>query len=83
MAMQGSMVIFLADNKSFIERLQQHHEYILPYPNHTLKAEYDLTEQIFKAILVMKIDATFKHIKGHQDDHKKYNRLSFEAQLTV
>ena len=61
------MIQFLADNQSLITREKQHLEYSEPYPNHTLKAEFDLTEQIYQTIQEADIQASFYHVKGHQD----------------
>ena len=76
-------VKFIADNQFLITRETQHQGYKDPYPNFTLKAEFDLTEQIYETINEADIQASFQHIKGHQDDYTEYNRLSFEAQLNV
>ena len=76
-------VKFIADNQSLITRETQYQGYEDPYPNFTLKAEFDLTEQIYETINEADIQASFQHIKGHQDDYTEYNWLSFEAQLNV
>lgn len=38
---------FMSDNQELINRQTNHKEYNIPYPNATLKAEFDLTEQIY------------------------------------
>ena len=82
-AMGKPRIRFIADNQSLITRECQHQDYKDPYPNYTLKAEFDLTEQIYQSINDADLQATFQHVKGHQDDHQEYNKLSFEAQLNV
>jgi hypothetical protein len=77
------IIQFLADNQSLITREKQHSEYREPYPNHTLKAEFDLTEQIYQTLQEADIQASFYHVKGHQDDKIEYNNLPFEAQLNI
>ena len=51
------------------------------FKSESSEAEFDLTEQIYQTIQESKTNATFKHIKGHQDDHTEYHQLLFEAQL--
>ena len=74
---------FMADNMELINRQSLHLNYTNPYPNMTLKAEFDLTEQIYDTHQKYKIIATFTHVKGHQDDDATYDDLSLEAQLNV
>ena len=76
-------VTFYADNKSLIDRQQQHLNYQVPYPNMTLGPEYDLLEEIFSIHSTYKIKAQFQHVKGHQDERKKFENLSIPAQLNV
>ena len=77
------LVQFMADNMELINRQSLHLMYTHPYPNMTLKAEYDLTEQIYNTHQKYRIKATFTHVKGHQDDDAIYDDLSLEAQLNV
>ena len=74
---------FYADNMELIQRQQDHKTYIDPYPNATLKAEFDLVEQIYLTIQKYQLKAIFRHVKGHQDDKCEYKDLSLESQLNV
>ena len=71
-AMGKPIVRFMTDNQSLITRETQHQGYSEPYLNSTLKAEFDLIEQNFLTINEADIQATFQHIKGHQDDCTVY-----------
>ena len=53
------------------------------YANTTLRAEYDLTEQIYLTNWENKIKAKYSWVKGHQDDTKSSDELSLLAQLNV
>ena len=54
---------------------------MIPYPNATLAAEYDVTEQIFITHKTYGITATFAHVYGHQDKNIPFEKLPLEAQL--
>ena len=73
----------MADNQPLVTREKQHQDHNEPYPNYTLKAEFDLTEQIYQTIQEVDIQASFYHVKGHQDNKTDYNKLPFEAQLSI
>jgi len=66
-----------------IRRLQVHKHYKEPYPNETLKSEFDVTEQIYRTTEIYGINATYKWVRGHQDKHTAYDDLPLEAQLNV
>ena len=76
-------VHYCADNLELIKRQQAHAHYTLPYSNTTLGAEFDLTEQIFLTQQQYKIQATFEHVKGHQDTNTPLHKLSIQAKLNV
>ena len=57
-------IAYISDNLELINRSKEHLDYISPYPNNTLSAEYDITKQIYltnktytKDILKMCIEA--------------------------
>ena len=67
------LVRFVADKRiPHITRATQHQEYMDLHPNFTLKAEFDLIEQIYQLIKEADIQVSFQHVKGHQDDLKKH-----------
>ncbi|OEU08199.1 hypothetical protein FRACYDRAFT_249987 [Fragilariopsis cylindrus CCMP1102] len=76
-------IIFISDNSELIRRLKVHKHYDDPYPNETLKSEFDVTEQIYKTTSIYGIDATYSWVRGHQDKHTAYIDLPLEAQLNV
>jgi hypothetical protein len=41
-------IVFISDNSELIRRLKVHKQYDEPYPNETLKSEFDVTEQIYR-----------------------------------
>ena len=49
----------------------------------SLKAEFDLTEQIYLSHKALNIQANFQHVKGHQDKNKKKKDLPPFAQLNI
>ena len=72
-------VICASDNAELIWRQNDHLKYKIPYTNMSLKAEFDLTEQVYKSQQELNIKATFQHVKGHQDRVKKKKDLSLIA----
>ena len=52
------------------------------YPNTTLSAEYDITEQIYLTNKTYKIKASFQHVYGHQDT-KSRGEMSMKVTLNV
>ena len=42
-----SSLMFVSDNQELINRCNAHLQYIIPYPNETIKSEYNVTEQIY------------------------------------
>ena len=61
--------------------LNNHKRYINPYPNTTLGAEFDLTEQIHLLHKEHTLPSYFRHVKGHQDRTTDYAKLDLPAQL--
>ena len=75
-------ITFVSDNLELINRSRNHLEYTNPYPNTTLTSDYDLTEQIYLTHKAYNINATFEHVKGHQDDDLEYHQLPLKHNLT-
>jgi hypothetical protein len=76
-------IVFISDNLELIKRLKAHKHYTEPYPNETLKSEFDVTEQIYRTTESYGIIASYKWVKGHQDKNTAYMDLNLEAQLNV
>ena len=53
------------------------------YPNDTLKAEWDVLQQVKECYIEMGCKQTLQHVKGHQDKDKPYAELTRPAQLNV
>ena len=66
-----------------VKRGREHKTYEEPYANTTLRAEYDLTEQLYMTNQENKIQANYSWVKGHQDNLNSSKRLSLIAQLNV
>ena len=47
-----------------------------PYPNDTLAAEFDITEQIYLTNQTYNIKASFQHVYGHQDTRSRESMLA-------
>jgi hypothetical protein len=76
-------VVCISDNAELIRRCRAHLHYKEPFPNETIKSEYDVTEQIYRTQAAHNIKATFYWVKGHQDNNKTYAELPLEAQLNI
>jgi hypothetical protein len=77
-------LISFSDNKGMIKTLQTRQQFSKPYPNITLKPDWDLTESIFTTFLSTGINnLTFSWVKGHQDSQKPFHQLPIEAQFNV
>ena len=73
---------YVSDNLELINRSKEHLNYNNLYPNTTLPAEYDISEQIYMTNKAYKIDTSFQHVYGHQDT-KLRGEMSMEAKLNV
>jgi hypothetical protein len=73
----------LTDNQGLISRLESSLPYIDPFPNLTLTADWDVTNEIVKSLRELPTPPTLAHVKGHQDDHIPYSDLPLDAQLNV
>ena len=68
-------------NLGLLTRVQKVLPYPYPFPNITLQADWDVTNEIVSTLQSMTIQPQLEHVKGHQDDHTTYGNLSLEAQL--
>ena len=73
---------YISDNLELNNKSKEHLNYTSPYPNNTLSAEFDITEQIYLTNKTYKIEASFQHVYGHQD-MKSRVEMSIEAVLNV
>jgi hypothetical protein len=60
-------IVFISDNYELIRRLKVHKQYDEPYPNETLKSEFDVTEQMYRTTKTYGIHSIYKWVRGHQD----------------
>jgi hypothetical protein len=80
---QEFKIVFISDNAELIRRMNAHKHYHDPFPNETLRSEFDITEQIYNTQVASKIKPIYIWVKGHQDDDSQYKDLSLEAQLNI
>jgi prenyltransferase beta subunit len=76
-------ILFISDNSELIRRLKVHKQYDEPFPNETLKSEFDVTEQIYRTTTTYGKQSIYKWVRGHQDKNTPYDDLELEAQLNV
>jgi hypothetical protein len=76
-------IVFISDNSELIRRLKVHKHYDEPFPNETLKSEFDVAEQIYRTTTTYGIQSTYNWVRGHQDKNAAYDDLKLEAQLNV
>ena len=69
-------VKYVSDNTELVKRGREHKNYVELYANTILRAEYDLTEQIYMTNQENKIQAQYSWVKGHQDNIKSSKELS-------
>ena len=58
-------------------------DFEVPYLNTTLRAEYDIIEQIYQINKLHEVTALFHWVQGHQDRNKEIDGLPIEAQLNI
>jgi hypothetical protein len=56
---QSFKIVFISDNAELIRRMNAHKNYQEPFPNETLRSEFDVTEQIYKTQTASKIIPTY------------------------
>ena len=75
-------IVYVSDNLELINRNKEHLNYTDPYPNNTLAAEFDITEQIYLKNQTYNIKAPFQHVYGHQDTQSR-GTMSAEVILNI
>jgi hypothetical protein len=73
----------MTDNSGLLTRISASLPHPDPFPNITLQADWDVTNEIVVSLRQLAIPPVLKHIKGHQDLHTPYAGLSLNAQLNV
>jgi hypothetical protein len=73
----------MTDNQGLLTRVERSLPFEHPFPNLTLQADWDVTNEILHSVRSLSITPRFLHVKGHQDDHTEYANLSLNAQLNV
>ena len=71
------------DNEGVIKSVRKMRKYKGYYPNDTLDADWDVLQAIKEAMAHFNDHFSVSWVKGHQDDHKKFEDLSLEAQVNV
>jgi hypothetical protein len=73
------------DSLSFLDRIKDLKEIPVNdwYANVFAYSDIDVTLEIFKCLESHPFAYVFNHVKGHQDDKKKYSQLSRPSQLNV
>ena len=66
---------YFSNNQALIRHYEEHLEIEIPYPNTTLKAEYDIMKQIYQINKLHEILASFHWVQGHQDKNKDIDKL--------
>ena len=74
---------YVSNNLELVRRGREHQGYVDSYANTTLRAEYNLTEQIYVINQENTITAHYSWVKGHQGNTKNNDELSLLAQLNV
>jgi hypothetical protein len=75
--------IFATNNTRLVAQVQSQLKLKHPVPNSTFKPDWDIVQAIVKAYQSTTIDATFVHVKGHQDQKVPFYKLPLLAQLNV
>jgi hypothetical protein len=74
----------MTDNNGLLTRIKTSLPYLKPFPNITLIADWDVTNEIVRSLCQLPTPPILEHVKGHQDDHLPYLTLpNIEAQLNV
>jgi hypothetical protein len=76
-------VRYVSDNEGLITRATNRSKYTHSFPNATLAPDWDLVEEIYVTNATLNATASYRHVLGHQDRHKKYVDLPLDAQLNV
>ena len=84
---QSSEVVFTGilatDNTGLIARVKEQTKIRYPTPNIIFQPDWDVVEAIVRTVVSMDMEPVYRHVKGHQDESKAYEDLSFLSQLNV
>ena len=75
--------VLATDNSPLLDRVKEQSATQYALPNATFTSDWDVVEAIVQTVAEIKLEATFKHVKGHQDKEHSYASLPFLAQLNV
>jgi hypothetical protein len=75
--------IFATDNTGLIARIQSQRSLLYPIPNSTFKPDWDIVQAFVQTLSSFQVDASFQHVKGHQDKKIPFDQLPLLAQLNV
>ena len=75
--------ILATDNTGLITRVQAQEQIKYSLPNSTFQPNWDVVQAIVETLQSAHIEATYEHVKGHQDDDVPVESLSLLAQLNV
>ena len=76
-----STINHIVDSKVLIRRIEQAISTTYDNPSATLKAEADVTREIGVTIQQFPHKPKYTWVKGHQDEHKPYDKLEYAAQI--
>jgi hypothetical protein len=76
-------ILMMTDNEGLLTRITSSLPHSDPFPNSTLQAHWDVTNEIITSIRQLTLPPVLRHVKGHQDLHTAYASLRLEAQLNV
>jgi hypothetical protein len=71
------------DNQGLIDRIQQALETKTKFAGAGLSPEYDVVNEIVEITRRLPFPLTWEHVKGHQDDRKKWYELTWMETLNV
>ena len=69
------------DNQGVFDSANCHQQYVKPFPNQALNANWDQLETMHHIATDCSFHINFAHVKGHQDEQTQ--NLNFEATLNV
>jgi hypothetical protein len=78
-------IILVSNSKSMIDYLNQHRYYTLNLKDYHCN-ETDIIVEILshiKQLAALQCYIQLKHVKGHQDQHIEYSKLTWEAKLNI
>jgi hypothetical protein len=73
----------MTGNLGLLTRIEKSLPHPEPFPNLTLASDWDVTHKIVTTLQAMKIKSVLEHVYGHQDNHKPYEDLPLNTQLSV